>query len=139
MDDLIGNHRAISRLYSRHGGNWLNGGIEQWLHYERNGNTVTTREEIKQNLKPFMERNAKARTHEQRAWNKGIGKEVACIPELVVEAWKIHYGWDFDKANLNYSDDKKMFEWLLNKAEWRWLRTYDPSADSSRGHLVKGV
>ena len=126
MDDLLKNHRKVSRLYSRKGGLAANGGIEQVLHYERVGNRVEMREELRQNLQPFMERNAKARLHEQQNWNKGMGKEVACIPDLVVETWKIHYGWDFDKANLNNADDKKFFLGLLEMPEWRWLKTYDP-------------
>jgi hypothetical protein len=136
MDDLLKNHRSISRLFSRKGGLAENGGIEQVLHYERSGSQVQIREELRQNLKPWMERNAKARTHEQRAWNQGIGKEIACIPDSVVEMWKGFYRWDFDKANLNKPEDKAFFHWLLRQPEWAWVKTYDPSADSSRGHLI---
>lgn len=139
MDDLLKKNQRISRLFSRQGGTAAQGGIEQVLHYERDGNTVRMREEMRQNLGFWAERNRIARTLEQQSWKKGIGKEIACIPDMVVEIWKGTYAWDFDKANLKRPEDRMFFDWLLSQDEWKWLKTYDPSADSSRGHLVKGI
>lgn len=140
MDDLLKNHRKISRLFSRVGGDSHGrGAIEQVLHYERNGSNVSMREELRQDIRPIMERNAIARTREQQAWNKGLGKEIACIPDLWVEIWKDVYGWDFDKANLKKPEDKAMFDWLMKQDEWKGMKTYDASVDTGRGHLVKGL